>query len=250
MKFIIETKRFGLKEVIFDKQDFHLIKDYTWHVTKDKGNFYARCYFLVNGKQKIKKMHRIIMGVSGTDKPHIDHKNENGLDNRRKNLRIATIPENSRNTGANSRNVSGYKGVSLYTKGTSQGKYIVRLRYNGKNYFGGIFNTAIEAAVSYNKLSKKYHGNFAFLNKIDKQELTKSKLFICPKKEPKPPKGKCGFYGVCKNVSGGSVRKRPFYATLKGIRIGYFETAIEAAKYYDTKSIELYGKDAVLNFKK
>lgn len=169
MKILIETKKFGVKEVLLDDEDYDLIKGYVWHIQCDKGNFYARCYVFVNGKYKIFKMHRIIMGVSHKQRPHVDHKNENGLDNRRSNLRLATIPENSRNTGPNSRSATGYKGVSLYTVGPQAGQYVVRIRFNGKNYFGGYFNNVIDAALKYNELAIKYHGEFAYINKIDKK---------------------------------------------------------------------------------
>lgn len=82
---------------------------------------------------------------------------------------LPQYPENSRNTGPNSRSVTGYKGVSLYTVGPQAGLYVVRIRFNGKAYFGGYFKTLIEAAESYNELAKKYHGEFAWLNKINNE---------------------------------------------------------------------------------
>lgn len=247
MELQIETRRFGIKTVLLDDADYDLIKSYVWHIQYDKGNFYARCNIRVNGKPKSPKMHRMIMGVSNSDKPHVDHINENGLDNRRSNLRTATIPENSRNTGPNSRSVTGYKGVSLYKVGPQAGKYVARLRFESKTYLGGYFDTAIEAAVSYNEMAKKYHGEFAWLNKIDETELAKAKLYVPPKKEPKPPKGKSGFYGVQKDNS--SFRNRPFRCLAFGKYIGNYLTAEDAAKAYDEKAKELYGVDAVLNFK-
>jgi len=250
MKILINTNRFGVKEVLFDDEDYDLIKDYVWHIQYDKGNFYARCNVLVNGKKKSPKMHRIIMGVAHKERPHVDHKNENGLDNRRSNLRLATIPQNARNTGANSRNVSGYKGVSLYTVGPQAGKYVVRLRYNGKNYFGGYFDTAEDAAIKYNEMALKYHKEFAYQNKIGstkQEDVGNHKIGDALKRYKK---SKTGYYGVTTtHVS----HKKRFIAVIrinnKGKSIGYFDTAIEAAKAYDKKAKELYGENAILNFK-
>lgn len=246
MELQIETKRFGIKTVLLDDADYDLIKGYVWHIQYDKGNFYARCNIRVNGKTKSLKMHRIIMRVANSDNPHVDHINENGLDNRRSNLRKATIPENSRNTGPNSRSVTGYKGVAFYTVGPQAGQYAVRIRHNGKNHFGGYFNTAIEAAVSYNELAKKYHGEFAWLNKIDETELAKAKLYVPPKKEPKPTQNKTGFYGVTKCLDS---RKKPFRCTAFGKYIGNYLTAEEAAKAYDEMAKQYHGEFANLNFK-
>lgn len=167
MKILIQTRRFGVKEVLFDRKDYKLIKNHVWHITYDKGNFYARCYVLINGKFVCKKMHRMILGISDRDRPHVDHKNHNGLDNRRCNIRIATIAENTRNFGTNSRSTTGYKGVYLYKNpNPNAGKYTATTRFNGKKIHGGYFRTAIEAAQKYNELALKYHGEFAFLNKV------------------------------------------------------------------------------------
>lgn len=160
------NKRFGTKDVLFDDSDYELISKYKWYLVHEKGNLYVRAYFKDGEKYKCKRMHRLVMGVDGIDKPHIDHKNGNGLDNRKINLRKATIAENTRNVGINSRNTTGYKGVSFYTVGNHSGEYVVRIRCNGKKYFGGYFKTPIDAAIKYNELAKKYHGEFAYLNKI------------------------------------------------------------------------------------
>lgn len=248
MKIIIETKKYGAKEVLFDDKDYHLIKDYVWHIRYDKGNFYARCNIWVNGKRKSPKIHRIILGISNKPRPHVDHKNRNGLDNRRCNLRIATHSENASNIGKNSRNTTGYKGVFLYKEPhQNAGKFTATTKCKDKVIHGGYFNTAIEAAVRYNEIALQYHGEFAFLNKIDKKELAKAKLYVPPKKEAKPPSNKYGYYGVTKLSD--SYRKNPFRATVSGKCIGYFKNPIDAAKAYDKKAKERNGENAILNFK-
>lgn len=169
MKILIETKRFGVKEVLFDAKDFDIVKKYTWRIQYDKGNFYARCFIKINGVFVSKKMHRMILGISNSDKPHVDHKNHDGLDNRRRNIRVATIAENTRNFGINSRSTTGYKGVYLYkSPNPNAGKYTAATRFNGQRIHGGYFKTAIEAAKKYNEMALKYHGEFAYLNEIPK----------------------------------------------------------------------------------
>lgn len=42
----------------------------------------------------------------------------------------------------------------------------VRIKLMNKKYFGGYFTSVIDAAKKYNEMALKYHGEFAFLNKI------------------------------------------------------------------------------------
>lgn len=249
MKLKIETVKYGVKTVYLDDKDYPLIKKYTWHVMLDKGTFYARCNIWVRGKQKSPKMHRVIMGLMNRERPHIDHVNGNGLDNRRRNLRIATISQNSVNVGLIASNKTGYKGVYLYkSPHQNAGKYTATTRCKGKAIHGGYFNTAIEAAVRYNELALKYHKEFSFLNKINKIELAKAKLYVPPVKVAKPTVSKTGYYGVRHDKS--VWRKKQFSVVIRKKYYGYFETSLEAAKAYDNVAKSIYGINTTrLNFK-
>lgn len=165
MRIRINSPKYGIKYVIIDDNDYDKIKGYTWRVNFVRGKFYALTTVCRTGKKPLTiKMHRLILNLHNKPTPHIDHKNENGLDNRRRNMRKASIPQNSRNVGPTSRSVTGYKGVSLYTKGPQAGKFVVRLRFYNKTYFGGYFKSAKVAAEKYDQLAKKYHGRFAYQN--------------------------------------------------------------------------------------
>jgi hypothetical protein len=96
---------------IVDKDDFDYLNQWNWAVARRIGSpSYAIRGEWENGKQKTVRMHRLVMNApNGTQ---VDHINGNGLDNRRKNLRFCTTKQNLRNRGKNSRNTSGYKGVS------------------------------------------------------------------------------------------------------------------------------------------
>lgn len=111
-------------------------------------------------------MHRLVMGLHKKRIPFIDHIDRNGLNNQKSNLRICNQSTNQQNTGLNSRNVTGFKGVSLYTIGCNAGKYVVSLKANGKRYHGGYFKDPLMAAKKYNEMAKKIQGEFAFLNKL------------------------------------------------------------------------------------
>jgi len=103
-------------------------------------------------------MHRELCDV--TDGYVADHINRNGLDNRRANLRPATIAQNAWNSRRR-KNRSGYKGV-WYAK--DKGKFRAAIWHNNKREYLGYFDCPICAAKAYDRAAKKYHGEFASLN--------------------------------------------------------------------------------------
>lgn len=96
----------------------------------------------VDGKQKTLFMHRLIM--NNTSKLSTDHINGNGLDNRKVNLRIVSVRENSQNQHV--KKTSIYPG--LYFNNQNQ-KWISQISINGKHKHLGCFKTEIEAFKSY-----------------------------------------------------------------------------------------------------
>ena len=104
-------------------------------------------------------MHREIMNCpKGLE---VDHINQNGVDNRRINLRIATATQNRQNTSKQKSNTSGYKGVMK-----DKTKWRAMIRDNGRRIHLGMFDNKIDAAIAYNKAAIKYHKEFACLNTI------------------------------------------------------------------------------------
>ena len=104
-------------------------------------------------------MHKQIMG----DVPSgclIDHANNDGLDNRRANLRIATVAQNAWNTRPR-KSLSGLKGITF-----CKDKQLWRgnLCVNGRRIHLGYFKTPEDAARAYDEAAKKYFGAFARLN--------------------------------------------------------------------------------------
>jgi len=90
----------------------------------------------------------------------IDHINRNGLDNRRSNLRLATIAQNAWNSRRR-KNRSGYKGV-WYAK--DKGRFRAAIWHNNKREYLGYFDSPRQAALAYDEAAKRYHGEFAVLN--------------------------------------------------------------------------------------
>jgi hypothetical protein len=107
-------------------------------------------------------MHRDVMGAP--DGLLVDHINQNGLDNRRSNLRIATGAQNQRN--AHGRGIHRGKASSSAFRGVSRskGKWGAHVSVNGRNIRLGTFVTEEAAARAYDKAARQYHGEFAGLN--------------------------------------------------------------------------------------
>ncbi len=140
---------------IVDDEDVYL-KDVKWHAqatTRKDGSVlvYARRTVFVNGKKKAEFLHqRIVPNV-----PEVDHRDGDGLNNRRGNLRAATRLQNSQNCR---KPVSKYrfKGVAM----RSSGKWQAATQKDGKYVYIGSFDSEVEAASAYNKVAKELFGEF------------------------------------------------------------------------------------------
>lgn len=103
-------------------------------------------------------MHRQIMGFP---KMEIDHRNLNPLDNRKANLRLSTSSQNKCNKPLGSTNSSGFKGVHLHK---DKNRWMAYITLNYKRRYLGYFDSAIEAALAYDKASLELHGEFGRTN--------------------------------------------------------------------------------------
>ena len=113
-------------------------------------------YAKVSIENKSFLLHRYIMGVTDP-KIFVDHKDGNGLNNQRSNLRICNRNQNGFNRGSDKNTSSKHKGICWY-KITS--KWVARI--NGKHL--GYFKSEESAAREYDKAAIEIHGDFAKLN--------------------------------------------------------------------------------------
>jgi hypothetical protein len=149
-----------IEKAIVDVADYLKVKNYKWclFLSKNKAKSERR-YAQSKIEGKLIYLHQFLMGTrDGTD-----HRDGDGLNNRRGNLRLCTSSQNSCNQKIGKRNSSGFKGVGFYLP-TS--KWRARIDYKGKGRHIGYFNSPEEAAKAYNDKAKIFHGEFARLNKI------------------------------------------------------------------------------------
>lgn len=146
---------------LVDDSDYDELSNYKWCVIKNLNTFYATSHAYIDDKRTTIRMHRIIMNPP--EGMIIDHKNGDGLDNQKSNLRICTYSENSRNINSHKNSTSKYIGVSY---SSSYGTWLSMIMVDGKNKSLGYFKTELEAAIIRNIAARKYYKEFAKLNKF------------------------------------------------------------------------------------
>ena len=142
---------------LVDDEDYEYTLGYKWHLSRSKNSktYYAFTHVRDEKEKRLTlSLHRFIMcAAKGVE---IDHKDLDGLNNQRSNLRVATRPQQSYNRDKLSNNSVGYKGVSV-----NGNKFSARIRANGVSKYLGVFNTALDAHEAYKAAAKELHKEFA-----------------------------------------------------------------------------------------
>lgn len=152
-----QGKNRGKYVAIVDDADFDRVNQYRWCAMPTKGPIYAVRF----EGQKCITMHEFVLGVK-TKMPAvvIDHKDGDGLNNSRSNIRVTNQSNNLLNSKP--RGWKTFKGVCA----TKHGTFKAAITVNHKRVYIGSFKTEIDAALAYNEAALKYHGEFARLNVI------------------------------------------------------------------------------------
>lgn len=141
-------------------EDYEWLSKYTWFFDR-----YAYRQTSVKKKRKSHRMHRDIAEKMFGELPEgitVDHINHDKLDNRRENLRLATMAENVANLPL--RIGKRFKGPSPDRRYGGWDSFI-GFRYKRINL--GRFETEEEAALAYNVAAKELFGEYARLNEVE-----------------------------------------------------------------------------------
>lgn len=146
------------KVALVDDADFEWLSKRKWHAVRHPS---GRTFYAGTGAPRV-FMHTEILGKF--EGKHPDHKDGNGLNNQRSNLRPATPSQN----GANRRkqlkpSSSRFKGVTWHKRDRV---WQVSIMVGGKAIFVGTFHSETEAAKEYNRRARFIFGHFANLNEI------------------------------------------------------------------------------------
>lgn len=146
-------------ETIVDLADLQTVKGGRWlPFITPTGHVYA---FRRTKEQPIDFLHRILL--SPTKEFHVDHEDGNGLNNRRKNIRICTPYQNQGNRIVQRNNRLQLKGVreTKFDSGEYAGKFMANIKLGGKNIYLGTFCTKEEASAAYLGAARVAFGEFA-----------------------------------------------------------------------------------------
>jgi hypothetical protein len=163
LRFGYPFRRIHLTDGMFalvDPQDFYWLNNFDWFSKINRTSFYAVRFNndLPKGPTMV-SMHRQIMNFpKGLI---VDHRNLDGLDNRRSNLRIATYSENNCNKAKRKNTSSCFVGVCFDKRCR---RWVAYIQMNRKRIQLGYFDSEIDAARAYDRAAREYHKEFARLN--------------------------------------------------------------------------------------
>lgn len=149
------------KVAFVDDEDFERLNQFKWNTKnyKDKFFYAARNIVLPDGKRTTITMHRDVLEIIDPA-IIIDHRDHNGLNNQRHNIRRCTRQDNQYNQKKRP-GTSSYKGV-CFNRFVNQ--WHAQIAANKKHMHIGLFSTEHEAAYAYDVAALKYHKEFAHTN--------------------------------------------------------------------------------------
>ena len=144
---------------IVDDSDYEQLSKYRWCAQKRDNTYHAARRQRLHEGGAYVYMHRQIMGVESS--VEVDHRDGNGLNNQRRNLRVCTSANNNfafQHKRANK--TSQFRGVSLHRCG----KWRASLQISCRQIHLGLFEDEVAAASAYDAGARIHFGEFAHLN--------------------------------------------------------------------------------------
>lgn len=229
--------------------DFDRVNQFKWAATVRK----TVCYGTRRSSDgKNHSLHRFIVDARVGDV--VDHKNRDGVDNRRENLRIVSHRQNQQNKTAKSTSKSMLKGVNWIVRDK---KWSARIFLDNKSVLLGTFANELDAARAYDVAAMESFGDFACIN-FDRSEYTpemvsavKVSMIRRDLRLEQKIKGLCWnkkkSLWMASILPPGSTLRHPG-GDRKRLYLGSSKDQKSAALIYDAAARRMYGSCAVVNY--
>lgn len=140
--------------ILVSPEDYRSLARYQWRIN---AGYAVRQVYAGGGRAnrrfKYQSLHRLVLPPQ--EGMVTDHINGKKSDNRRENLRYASVQDNNRNTRNSPASNTGLRGVHRI-KGTNV--YLANIRHEGKVRHVGRFLDPVEAAIARDAAAREYHG--------------------------------------------------------------------------------------------
>lgn len=157
-----------------DDEDYEWLSQFSWYLHRNAQltTAYAarsqRKHEIKPGeRRRTVFMHREVLGLAIGRTPLADHKDHDGLNNQRSNLRICTEAQNHENQ-RKTRGRSRYKGVYWEAR---KNKWMASIRVAGRTKYISLHTSEEQAGRAYDRAAAEHFGEFACLNFPEHKEV-------------------------------------------------------------------------------
>lgn len=232
------------------KEDYEFAKNRNWFALKGARNEYLASKKTVEGKRVNIYYHNLLLKeeIESLYKkknlafmPVSDHINGNVYDNRRSNLRVASISENNINKPLQANNESGFVGIGWHTRDKV---WTVSISLNNKHHHLGNYYYLRNAVKSRVNAENKYFGEYSYRFRDAEYAKKLDKYLSMPEiTEPvlkKRPDNEFKVLGVARTKNN-RFRATIYDKSTKKSQYNTFDTFEEAYQWRLDKEIEVYG---------
>lgn len=156
------------KIAVVDDDDFEYLRKHKWHYARRYTSEYAGTFLWTDKKNVLILMHRMVIGARKGEE--VDHKDCNGLNNQKDNLRLVTHSQNMQNLKPRD---GKYKGTS-YRKDRGLFEAYIGTPPNKQRL--GHYCSEIAAACAYDYAAIELFGEFAKMNFPEGQPMTMAEV--------------------------------------------------------------------------
>ena len=142
-----------------DEHDYPTVEAIRWNLRRNSRSKTTYAYGYSRTLKTNVFMHKMVM--QDPFGQNVDHVDGNGLNNRRKNLRLASGSENCANRDPHSPSKHGFRGICAARR---KGVWVAKVKFHGRSIHIGTFSTKEAAALAYDSKVRELWGEFAKTN--------------------------------------------------------------------------------------